>query len=514
MARRSSVPESDQTILIVDDQEETLTSVRGLLEREGHRVLTAECGERALALFKQHEVDLLLVDYVMPRMNGPELVRKIRSLDPFAQIILQTGYSGARPPRTAVADLDIQGYHDKADGPEKLLLWVDIGLKIRRLIKQLREQLTGRETAHSTLTVLVADDRSARPQAVKELFAQEGVRVLGAPSHDTALEQFARERPDVIIVDQDIGQAGGDLLRRVRALDPTVPLILQCGRVDPAQRRRLMSDLDLHGIHERDADPNRLLDLVQCVRAGIRRAETVHRTDELRNLMLLKFCHDLRTPLHVIRGYAEILRDPDSIPIEEIVSRLEAASESALDLTQDYLNLARLESPGLLVRREPVVIDALLEDVRAVAKRQIGTRPLRVTVRPPFADAFINTDGEKLRGILTQLVANAIKFSLSGEIRLFVCSEPTHTDFVLSDTRLRDDHDDLSRVLSSPRDVPSSVVRNSAAQDFGLAIAQRLSTLIGASLAVQVPEHSGAVFTLSVPVPLTRRTEALRPTLH
>lgn len=127
-------------ILVVDDQEETLVSLRALLEREGHRVLTASSGEEALRVIGENEVHLILVDYVMPRMTGGELVREIRRFDPFVQIILQTGYAGERPPRVMLADLDIQGYHDKADGPDRLLVWVDVGLKAYRMMQTLRER--------------------------------------------------------------------------------------------------------------------------------------------------------------------------------------------------------------------------------------------------------------------------------------------------------------------------------------------------------------------------------------
>jgi len=145
MPRRSHSQSSGHTILVVDDQEETLSSVRALLEREGHTVLTAEGGERALELFKVNDVHLILVDYFMPRMTGEEVVREIRKFDPFVQIVLCTGYSGATPPRTMLAELDIQGYHDKADGPEQLLLWVDVGLKAYRRIRSLceRDRLQG-----------------------------------------------------------------------------------------------------------------------------------------------------------------------------------------------------------------------------------------------------------------------------------------------------------------------------------------------------------------------------------
>ena len=70
----------------------------------------------------------------------PEFVERVRSIDPYVQIILQTGYAGDHPPRTLLAALDIQGYHDKADGPERLLLWVDVALKAHRMITELRER--------------------------------------------------------------------------------------------------------------------------------------------------------------------------------------------------------------------------------------------------------------------------------------------------------------------------------------------------------------------------------------
>jgi signal transduction histidine kinase len=140
MARRSARPKSNHTILLVDDQQDTLLSVGDLLGREGHHVLTAESGAQALEIIKTHDLHVIVVDYFMPRMTGAELVREIRAFDPYVQIILQTGYSGERPPRVMLAELDIQGYHDKADDPERLLLWVDVALKAYRMVHALHER--------------------------------------------------------------------------------------------------------------------------------------------------------------------------------------------------------------------------------------------------------------------------------------------------------------------------------------------------------------------------------------
>ena len=125
--------DSGHTILVVDDQDDTLASVRALLEREGHRVLTASSGAEALAIVERTDVQLVIVDYFMPRMTGAELVQRIRRSDPYLQIVLQTGYAGDKPPREVLAQLDIQGYHDKTDDPDRLLIWVDVALKAGRL---------------------------------------------------------------------------------------------------------------------------------------------------------------------------------------------------------------------------------------------------------------------------------------------------------------------------------------------------------------------------------------------
>jgi signal transduction histidine kinase len=140
MARPPAKAPTGHTILVVDDQEETRASVRALLERAGHRVLTAESGRQTLETLAESDVDLIILDYFMPRMTGAELVREIRSTHPFVQIILQTGYAGEQPPLAMLEELDIQGYHDKGDGPDRLLQWVAVALKTYRLVASLRER--------------------------------------------------------------------------------------------------------------------------------------------------------------------------------------------------------------------------------------------------------------------------------------------------------------------------------------------------------------------------------------
>jgi two-component system, cell cycle response regulator len=139
MARlRTTAPKSGKRILLVDDQQDYLTSTATLIAREGHDVLTATSGSQALDLLRAEHVDLVLLDYYMPGgMTGEDVVRELRTFNTFVQVILQTGYAGEYPAREMLQRLDIQGYHDKSDGPDRLILWVDAGLKVAYMVQLL-----------------------------------------------------------------------------------------------------------------------------------------------------------------------------------------------------------------------------------------------------------------------------------------------------------------------------------------------------------------------------------------
>jgi CheY-like chemotaxis protein len=75
-------------ILIVDDSRDGLLVRKSLLEEAGCSVETADSAEGGLRLFQAHRFDVVVTDYRMPRMNGMELIQRIRRLDPQARIVL------------------------------------------------------------------------------------------------------------------------------------------------------------------------------------------------------------------------------------------------------------------------------------------------------------------------------------------------------------------------------------------------------------------------------------------
>jgi CheY-like chemotaxis protein len=78
-------------VLCIDDNSEVLECEKAFLEAFGYTVLTAECGSKGLELASMHSIDVVIVDYFMPEMNGPEVAIEIRRLRPRAPIIMLSG---------------------------------------------------------------------------------------------------------------------------------------------------------------------------------------------------------------------------------------------------------------------------------------------------------------------------------------------------------------------------------------------------------------------------------------
>jgi CheY-like chemotaxis protein len=78
-------------VLCIDDNDDVLECEKSFLESFGYTVLTAPSGSEGLELASVHSVDVVIVDYLMPKMNGQELAVEMRRLRPLAPIILLTG---------------------------------------------------------------------------------------------------------------------------------------------------------------------------------------------------------------------------------------------------------------------------------------------------------------------------------------------------------------------------------------------------------------------------------------
>lgn len=117
-------------ILLVDDDLDYIQVTAFFLKSKGYNVDVATSGADAINKVSKGDVHVVLLDYYMPELTGEDVVNKIREFNDRIIIILQTGFAGQQPPEETLKRLNIQNYHDKSDGVEKLLLQVTSAVRI------------------------------------------------------------------------------------------------------------------------------------------------------------------------------------------------------------------------------------------------------------------------------------------------------------------------------------------------------------------------------------------------
>lgn len=117
-------------ILLVDDDLDYIQVTAFFLKSKGYNVDVATSGVDAINKVSKGNVHIVLLDYYMPELTGEDVVNKIREFNDRIIIILQTGFAGQQPPEETLKRLNIQNYHDKSDGVEKLLLQVTSAVRI------------------------------------------------------------------------------------------------------------------------------------------------------------------------------------------------------------------------------------------------------------------------------------------------------------------------------------------------------------------------------------------------
>jgi len=109
-----------ETILLAEDDDIVRGATVAILEYRGYRVITAENGEEAVRLFKESRIDMLLLDVIMPGMNGVEAYRIIKEISPDIRVLFTSGYTAEVLDRELIQEKDVRLLH-KPIPPDTLL---------------------------------------------------------------------------------------------------------------------------------------------------------------------------------------------------------------------------------------------------------------------------------------------------------------------------------------------------------------------------------------------------------
>ncbi len=216
---------------------------------------------------------------------------------------------------------------------------------------------------------------------------------------------------------------------------------------------------------------------------------------------LANVSHDLRTPLSVIIGFAQLaLEDTFGAPtaeLRETLQRMLASAHQQLALVQDLLDASRLEINGLSVKPTPVPLGTIFGDMEVVATSLVRKKPVSVAVEAVSPDVWVQADPDRLRQILTNLLANSAKFTDEGTIALRADVRSDLVRIDVCDSGIGIPADQLEVIFEPFRQVEGE--RAQLGTGLGLAIARKLATLMGGTLTAAGNAGHGSTFSLVLP---------------
>jgi signal transduction histidine kinase/PAS domain-containing protein len=232
--------------------------------------------------------------------------------------------------------------------------------------------------------------------------------------------------------------------------------------------------------------------------------EQARSADRAKSRFLAVMSHEFRTPLSAILGYTDILtarvHGELSEKQTEHLDRIKASVRHLSHLVDEILSFASMEAGKERVVRSRVELIALTGDVVGIMEPIAAASGLTLGVSLPGGPLMAVTDPSKLRQIIINLLSNALKYTLEGEVSLELRLEGETAVWVVSDTGPGIAPENLERVFEPFWQVDRPQGARVTGTGLGLAVARRLTRLMGGDLTLESEVGVGSRFTVVLPL--------------
>lgn len=515
-------------IQVVDDDPDLRRLLHSFLGTFGYDVVATDAGERALADFALHRPDLVLMDANLPGMDGFTACREILRRYPELRvpIVMVTG----RQDEQAVDQAFAAGAEDYVTKP---IHWSVLRQRLRLILERqqavarLREEAERfRMVAESALdAILVTDDQGLvlyGNQAVATIFGYDHAELLGQPLtvlipprwHQGHLAGMQRVR------EEGVSSLAGLVLELVgqRKDGEEFPLELSLA-VWGAGGHRYYSGV-IRDVTQRRKEEQELRDhrenLQALVEARTRELDLARHTAEeatrAKSSFLANLSHDIRSPMNSIIGMTDLALHEATTPEQR--QYLEIVMQSAdglMVLLNNVLDLSKIEAGRLELEQMDFSPLHSFEQACETMAIQAHRKNLELIyeVAPNLPVALVG-DPTRLRQILVNLLANAIKFTVQGEVVVYVgfdevpltleerqalpYPDPVRLHFTVADTGTGISPEQIHRIFEPFQQGDVAVSRRFGGTGLGLAISRQLAELMGGRLWVASREGEGSVF--------------------
>jgi signal transduction histidine kinase len=367
--------------------------------------------------------------------------------------------------------------------------------------------------------ILLIEDEEAHADIIERSFARDGTYQLTRASTIAEGASFLEGSPfDLVLADWRLpdGEAF-DLLTASRRL----PLLIMTSRGDEKIAVRAMRAGALDYVVKSESS---MLDMVHIAERAIRqwksaiagelreertrelevRNREIERANRMKSEFLANMSHELRTPLHTVIGFSELLgeemKGPLNVDQKRFVNHIRKDALHLLALINEILDLSRIEAGKLILSRETLDLNAVLDDATSSIRPQCGTKSIRIEADIPLS-ILIDGDRVRVRQIFYNLLSNAVKFTPDGGcIQIAVCCAGGVAEISVSDSGIGIPPEEHQSIFDKFHQIVPATSGMREGTGLGLPITKRLVEEHGGRIWLASEPGKGSCFTFTLPL--------------
>ena len=246
--------------------------------------------------------------------------------------------------------------------------------------------------------------------------------------------------------------------------------------------------------------------------------EKAEESDRLKSAFLANISHEIRTPMNGILGFSELLKEPhlSGEEMAEFIDLIQKSGHRMLKLINDLIDISRIDAEETKVEIKETRLNDLMQEIHAFFKPNARFKGLRLTLTTGLSDSesLINTDSGKLSQIVTNLINNALKFTIKGGVDFGYRRKDNCLEFYVIDSGIGIPVAMQDKVFDRFHQVDNSLTRGYEGAGLGLSITNSFVELLGGTIQVESIDGAGTTFSFTLPYNPVNEPEISSPTVQ